>query len=134
MHVTRAYERQRVILRGRTTEVIDRIPDGSLDFAYVDGDHTLRGISIDLLRMYPKIRDGGWLGGDDFSPSIWQHDRSFEPTLVFPFAVYFAEAVGSRIYGLPYSQFLIEKRHDDAFEFVDLTGYYGRRDLLSQLK
>jgi hypothetical protein len=134
LHNTREYEQQRVILRGRTTEVIDRIPDGSLDFAYVDGDHTLRGISIDLLRMYPKIRDGGWLGGDDFSPSIWQHERSYEPTLVFPFAVYFAEAVGSRIYGLPYSQFLIEKRPDEAFEFVDLTGQYGRRDLLSQMK
>lgn len=134
LDITRAHEQQRVILRGRTTEVIDRIPDGSLDFAYVDGDHTLRGITVDLTRVYPKVRDGGWIGGDDFSPSIWQHERTFEPTLVFPFAVYFAEAVGSRIYGLPYHQFLIAKRHDDAFEFVDLTGFYRHRDLLSQMK
>jgi methyltransferase family protein len=130
---TRAHEERRVILRGRTTEVIDRIPDCSLDFAYVDGDHSLRGITIDLLRVYPRIRDGGWIGGDDFSPSIWQHEQQYEPTLVFPFAVYFAEAVGSRIYGLPHGQFLIEKRHYDAFEFVDLTGTYGHRDLLSQM-
>ena len=38
------------------------------------------------------------------------HAQQYEPTLVFPFAVYFAEAVGSRIYGPPHSQFLIEKR------------------------
>ena len=29
------------VLRGRTKEVIDKIPDNSLDFAYIDGDHSL---------------------------------------------------------------------------------------------
>ena len=29
------------------------MPDGSLDFAYVDGDHTLRGITIDLVAFHP---------------------------------------------------------------------------------
>ena len=33
------------MLRGTTTEVIDRVPDRSVDFAYIDGDHTLRGIT-----------------------------------------------------------------------------------------
>lgn len=131
---TESHERRRVVLRGRTTEVLDRIPDGELDFAYVDGDHTLRGIAVDLIRVYPKLRDGGWIGGDDFSPSIWQHGERFEPTLVFPFAVHFAEAVGARIYGLPRKQFLIEKRDEGAFEFVDLAGACGSRDLLSQVR
>ena len=93
--------RRRVILRGKTVEVIDQIPNGELDLAYIDGDHTLRGITIDLIRVYPKVRAGGFLGGDDFNRSIWQHNTSFEPTLVFPFAVYFAEAVGATIYGTP---------------------------------
>jgi hypothetical protein len=52
---------------------------------------------------------------------------------VFPFAVYFAEAAPSRIYGLPHGQFLIEKRADRGFEFVDLTGEYDSLDLLSQM-
>jgi len=95
---------KRIILRGKTTEVINQIPDEELDFAYVDGDHTLKGISIDLIRLFPKIKTGGWIGGDDFCRSIWQHATAFEPTLVFPFAVYFAEAVGALIYALPYSQ------------------------------
>lgn len=112
------------VLRGTTTEVIEAIADDELDFAYIDGDHTLRGIAIDLVRVYPKIRVGGWLAGDDFASSIWQHPTSYEPTLVFPFAVYFAEAVGARIYALPHSQFLIEKQEVDKFEFFDLTGKY----------
>jgi hypothetical protein len=72
---------RRPILRGKTTEVIDQIADGELDFAYIDGDHTLKGITIDLVRVYPKVKVGGFIGGDDFSKTIWMHKTSFEPTL-----------------------------------------------------
>ena len=127
---------KRIILRGTTTEVIDQIPDGSLDFVYIDGDHTLRGISIDLIKVYPKIRDGGWIGGDDFTHTVWQHGDRFEPTLVFPFVVYFAEAVGARIFGLPHLQFLICKPTQTAtgFEFVDLTESYADTTLQAQFR
>ena len=124
-------EGKRVILRGKTTEVIDKIPDGELDLAYIDADHTLKGIAIDLIRVYPKVRVGGFLGGDDFSISIWEHATKFEPTMVFPFAVYSAEALGATIYALPYSQFCLQKTSCAQFAFVDLTGKYidvGLRD------
>ncbi len=121
-----------VILRGKTTEVIEKIPNNALDFAYIDGDHTLKGITIDLIRLFDKVRVGGWIGGDDFSQSIWQHTPNYEPTLIFPFAVYFAEAVGAKIYALPYSQFLIEKNEVESFSFIDLTGKYNNLELKSQ--
>ena len=130
---TRDWSAKRVVLRGTTTEVSAKLPDAGLDFAYIDGDHTLRGITIDLTRLYPKVRDGGWIGGDDFAESIWQHDQAYEPTLVFPYAVHFAEAVGAPIYALPHRQFLIYKRPDRGFAFVDLTGRYGSVDIKSQL-
>ncbi|MGH3988892.1 MAG: class I SAM-dependent methyltransferase [Actinomycetes bacterium] len=134
MDRTQEHVHKRIVLRGRTVDVLDQVPDGELDFAYVDGDHTLRGITVDLVRAYPKIRHGGFLGGDDFARSIWHHGERFEPTLVFPFAVYFAEAVGTRIYALPQRQFLIEKSDENRFEFVDLTGRYEQIDLLSQMQ
>lgn len=124
---------KRVVLRGKTTEVIEQIPDGSLDFAYIDGDHTLRGITIDLIRIYPKIREGGWMGGDDFCRSIWQHANEFEPTLVFPFAVYFAEAVAVPILALPGNQFLMQKAKGMRYELIDLAGTYGDSTLAKQL-
>jgi len=123
---------KRVILRGKTTEVVDQMADGELDLAYIDADHTLKGIAIDLIRMYPKVRDGGLVGGDDFTRSIWEHKTSFEPTLVFPFAVYFAEAVGATIYALPYSQFCLQKTKGGRFAFVDLTGTYDKIGLQHQ--
>lgn len=125
---------KRVILRGKTTEVIEEIPDGELDFAYIDGDHTLKGITIDLMRVYPKIRVGGWIGGDDFSRTIWQHGLDYDPTFVFPFAIYFAEALEARIYGLPHGQFLIEKNgNQSSFSFIDLTGTYNDISLKAAL-
>jgi len=115
---------KRVILRGKTSDVIDAIQDGELDLAYIDGDHTLRGVTIDMIRVYSKICVGGFLGGDDFSQTIWAQKTTFEPTLVFPFAVYFAEAVGSTIYALPNIQFCLQKEEPPQFNFVDMTGQY----------
>lgn len=133
MERTEAHAAKRAVLRGTTSETIHRIDDASLDFAYVDGDHTLRGVTIDLINVWPKIRGGGWIGGDDFCRPIWQHGERYEPTLVFPFAVHFAEAVGAPIYALPHNQFLIEKKADRPHELVDLTGRYGNTDLRTLL-
>lgn len=122
------------VLRGTTVEVVDRIREESLDFAYVDGDHSLRGITIDLLSVWPKIRPGGYLAGDDLWPSIWQHPIRYEPTLVFPFALYFAEAVQAPVYALPYQQFLIQKpAGSQGYEFSDLVGSYGQPNLREQM-
>ena len=123
---------KRFILRGKTTEVIEQIRNSELDLAYIDADHTLKGIAIDLIRVYPKVRTGGFLGGDDFARSVWEHKTTFEPTLVFPFAVYFAEAVGATIYALPYSQFCLQKGNGAQFAFVDLTGEYDDVSLRNQ--
>jgi predicted O-methyltransferase YrrM len=124
---------RRTVLRGTTTERIAEIPEASLDLAYVDGDHTLRGVSIDLIATWSRLKPGGWLLGDDFVPSIWQHPAAYEPTFVFPFACYFAEAMGCEIAALGHGQFLIRK-DPTGYRFTDFTGRYGQTALLQQLK
>jgi predicted O-methyltransferase YrrM len=126
---------RRIVLRGKTTDMIDEIPYEGLDVAYIDGDHTLRGIAIDLIRTYPKIRPGGVLGGDDYTPTIWQHADNFEPTLVCPFAAYFAESQGAPLVILPHSQFAIVKpfQSGNYFQVIDTTQSYGARSLLPQI-
>ena len=127
---------RRIVLRGRTTETIDEIPDESLDIAYVDGDHTLRGIAIDLIRTYPKVRAGGILGGDDYTRTIWQHAQNFEPSLVCPFAAYFAESQSAPIVIFPRGQFAIIKPSEPGqhFRVIDTTHSYGARTLLNQMR
>lgn len=55
---------------------------------------------------------------------------------MFPFAVYFAEAVGARIFGLPHQQFLICKPMETGtgFEVVDLTESYSDTTLQGQFR
>jgi len=113
------------VLRGTTAEVADRIPEGSLDVVYVDGDHTLRGIAIDLIRMVRKVRHGGLLGGDDYVADPWHHGLRYEPTLVCPFARYFAEAMRLPFFALPFGQFVIVN-DPIGFSFTNLSGEEGR--------
>lgn len=108
-------------LRMTTKEAAANLEDETLDFTYIDGDHTLRGITIDLNVIYPKTKTNGFIGGDDFTKNIWQHSDKYDPTEVFPYAVYFAEAKNCTIFTLPYNQFLIFK--NDRFEVVDYGGY-----------
>jgi hypothetical protein len=135
MERTAAHKDKTKVLRGRTVEVVDEVDDASLDAIYIDGDHTLRGITIDCVAWWPKLKPGGLIIGDDLTPTIWQHGPRFEPTLVFPFAAYFAEGVGAPIIALPHLQFAIVKpTHGRDYRFVDLTGRYRELALLPQLK
>lgn len=97
------------ILRGTTLEVIDQIPDESLDFIYVDGDHTLRGITIDMVKAWPKLKPGGTLGGDDYGDNQYHNGREYDPTEVKPFVDYFAEAVGAVAEPARHRQFIMHK-------------------------
>jgi hypothetical protein len=124
---------KRIVVRATTKQAQSEIGDAALDAAYIDGDHTLKGITIDLVSIYDKVRPGGFIIGDDFTPSIWQHGEAFEPSMVFPLAVYFAEAKGDAVYGLPYFQFLIAKTTAaDVFQFHDFSGRYQNTSLREQ--
>ena len=130
MQKTEFAANKRYILKERTKKAVKNIDDESLDFVYIDGDHTLRGITIDLITILPKVRSGGLIAGDDFGLFPWQNatDTKYEPTLVCPFAVYFAEAVDLPIHVLHHNQFLIEKS-TGGFHFNDTTGKYGNLSL-----
>jgi len=108
-------------LRMTTKEAANKLDNESLDFTYIDGDHTLRGITIDLNVIYPKMKVNSFIGGDDFTKNIWQHSDKYDPTEVFPYAVYYAEAQNCTIFTLPYNQFLIFK--NDHFEIIDYGCY-----------
>lgn len=134
VRVTAPYANRCTFLRGTTLEVADRIPDGSIDLVYIDGDHTLRGIVIDLIRLWPKVRAGGIMGGDDFTPSIWQHSDRYEPSLVCPYARHFAEAIGAPMLAPGHDQFLIHKDGGGSYRLVDPAGRYANTDLLAQCR
>lgn len=40
-----------------------------LDFLFIDGDHTLSGVSLDFNMYGPLVRPGGWIGFHDITES-----------------------------------------------------------------
>lgn len=65
-----------IICQGESVEVarafteMDAPADGRtrrFDFVFIDGDHTLQGVSEDLAAWYPLVRDGGLLCGHDWA-------------------------------------------------------------------
>lgn len=68
---TRFAEDRRRIIQGDTVSSAREIADGSLDFVFVDADHSYEGCYRDLLAWIGKIKHGGLLCGHDyFSPDF----------------------------------------------------------------
>lgn len=54
------------LVRALSVEASKDIPDRSLDWVYIDGNHSSRNVMEDLDAWWPKIHSGGLLGGHDF--------------------------------------------------------------------
>lgn len=62
------------ILRQKSVPALLTFDDKSIDFAYVDGDHSYEGIKSDLIALYPKMRSGGRMVFDDYHRRGWWKD------------------------------------------------------------
>lgn len=56
---------ERIVLRGMTSQMIPKIPDGSLSLAYVDASHNYQDVLDDLRAIWPKLKDRSILSGHD---------------------------------------------------------------------
>jgi hypothetical protein len=55
------------IHRGVSTDVVGRFDDRSLDWIYIDGNHTRDAVESDLRAYAPKVADGGFILGHDYT-------------------------------------------------------------------
>jgi hypothetical protein len=42
------------------------ISDNSIDFVYIDGDHSYDGVTLDIVKWKNKVKHGGYIGGHDY--------------------------------------------------------------------
>lgn len=54
------------IIQAPSTEASKLIPEASLDFVYIDGNHSAEHTLADLKNWIPKIKTGGIVAGHDF--------------------------------------------------------------------
>ena len=108
MNATEAWRDKREVLRGPSADMSSKVPNNSLDFLYIDGDHTEKGTRIDVLSWWPKLRVGGAMYGDDFVDGF-QHGAKFAGTAVKSVVTRFAKTSRSPLYELAGLQYVVFK-------------------------
>ncbi len=54
-----------ILLRGQSAVMASEVPNGSLDFVFIDADHLESGARADIIAWKPKVRYGGVISGHD---------------------------------------------------------------------
>ena len=62
-------------IRKTSMDALSNFKDRSLDFVYIDGDHSFRHIAADIVEWEKKVRTGGIVSGHDYFNS-WPKSRN----------------------------------------------------------
>ena len=55
-----------IIIKKFSLEASKEVPDGSLDFVFVDANHEYQSVKEDMAAWYPKVRKQGLFAGHDY--------------------------------------------------------------------
>jgi hypothetical protein len=82
----KGYEDKTFMLRMRGKDAVNLFADESLDFIYIDANHTYEAVIEDLTQWYPKIKPGGLIMGHDYLPDYFYKDKEEknQPLYTFP--------------------------------------------------
>tara|TARA_B110001450_G_scaffold218236_1_gene212571 strand:+ start:325 stop:966 length:642 start_codon:yes stop_codon:yes gene_type:complete len=73
------YEDRYTWFRKSSTEVTTtEIPDNSLDAVFIDADHSYSAVKADLHFWWKKVKNGGWVLGDDYSQTVFGVKRAVD--------------------------------------------------------
>lgn len=92
-----------VVHRALSDAAANDIANDSLDWVYIDGDHSYEGIMADLTNYYPKVKVGGYLIGDDYDDTQWYAKDVIKATNEF------AEQPAIKAIEFKTSQFILQK-------------------------
>ena len=86
---SREYLQDRITVRQMdSVEAAKTVDDGSLDFVFIDADHSYEGCKADIEAWTPKVRKGGLVSGHDYAdhwPGVQKAVKEIgRPVSIFP--------------------------------------------------
>jgi hypothetical protein len=82
---------------GYSADVVKTVPDGTLDFVYVDALHQLANVKANIAEWWPKVRSGGFIGGHDYHDTVMNSDFQVKQA-VQEFVASEERAIGLRLF------------------------------------
>jgi len=73
MQSIKGYENRAFMIRALSNQVLDLFEDESLDFIYIDGNHTYNSVKEDMELWFPKLKKGGLFAGHDYLRMDWEN-------------------------------------------------------------
>lgn len=80
------------IIKGISWDMAVNVPDETIDFIYLDANHSLEAVKKDLEAWYPKLKVGGIMAGHDYLNPDYGVEQS---------ARAFCHKIGTDIYTIP---------------------------------
>lgn len=78
MHNVEGYEDRAIMIRASSKIASTIFQDRSLDFVYIDANHTYECVKEDIELWYPKVKIGGYLCGHDYLKiENWWNGKNF---------------------------------------------------------
>lgn len=96
------------VWRLRSTEAASKVPDGSLDFVYLDARHDYDAVLEDLVAWVPKVRPGGLVAGHDYLDGDLPEGRFGVKSAVDDFFSALGAEVGVTTLDPPWSTWLVD--------------------------
>lgn len=71
MESIKGFEDRAIMIRALSSQAVDLFEDESLDFIYIDGNHSYNSVKEDMELWYPKLKKDGLFAGHDYLRLDW---------------------------------------------------------------
>jgi hypothetical protein len=82
---SRIYGKRAITIQNWTVVAADQVEDGSLDFVFVDADHSAEAVRADIMAWRPKLKPQGRMLGHDIN---WECVRDVVKDLYPSYTIY----------------------------------------------
>ena len=97
------------LIREPSTEAVKRFGNGSLDFVYIDANHSYPAVLEDITIWTPKVRSGGIVSGHDYNlPAVSRAVREYAEKNNMQVMLTDCDRINPRIKGIEYSWYFMK--------------------------